>query len=350
MILTPFDTPCIMIENLSDISAQDLFKYKCINIKDKYSKKYADFYNTERYTRYGVCGILPVGYSYEYHNIINDWQRKIHTVGVDDDVVIVILKHVQMFQNIYKRMEGLPISINGNRENEEKVFDALIDSGIVKKVLSSVKEEQDFLENHGMSVSSELKTYSYYCDVQSNWENKSGVNRWRTKKGVNNLEKLSELTYRILDKKDSAVEKVIKSFSQYKEEVHNDRFLSKKFSKSIIEYPYWNDDKVDYYLFEYAGIPIGLVGYVYTDFGVAYQIINKGIHSMIFTDEELKSIPIDVQKRLGAYMHCKSIEILKEKKMKYSFCGGVFDTMRKTIAIYKKLMNDDYFGMKVYSK
>jgi len=71
---------------------------------------------------------------------------------------------------------------------------------------------------------------------------------------------------------------------------------------------------------------------------------------MIFTDEELKSIPIDVQKRLGAYMHCKSIEILKEKKMKYSFCGGVFDTMRKTIAIYKKLMNDDYFGMKVYSK
>ena len=34
--------------------------------------------------------------------------------------------------------------------------------------------------------------------------------------------------------------------------------------------------------------------------------------------------------------------------MKYSFCGGVFDTMRKTISTYKNEMNDDYFGMKVY--
>ena len=38
----------------------------------------------------------------------------------------------------------------------------MVNLEIVKNVLSSVKEEQEFLENCGMSVDSELKTYSYY--------------------------------------------------------------------------------------------------------------------------------------------------------------------------------------------
>jgi len=351
MILTPFDTPCIMIENLSDIPANDLFKHKCLRLKDEYTKKYIDFYNTERYRRYGVTGILPAEYTHEYNCISNEWQRKVLTVGIGTDVVIVVLKHIQMFQHIYKRMEGLPISIEGNKENEKRVFNILINLEIVKKVLSSIKEEQEFLENCGMSVDSELKTYSYYSDVEHNWNTKSGLNRWRTKKGVNRLEKNDKLTCRILTKNEECVKIIGEAFCKFKEEVHKDKFLSKKFTKSIIEYPHWNDDNVEYYLFEYDGFPIGLICYVYSHFSVGYQVVNKGIRSLLYDDnikENVKSIPQEVIKRLGEYMHCKSIEILRNKGIKYSNCGGVFGTMKPEIALYKRLMNDSFFGMKVY--
>ena len=175
MILTPFDTPCIMIENLSDTSANDLFKHKCLRLKDEYTKKYIDFYNTERYRRYGVTGILPAEYTHEYNCISNEWQRKVLTVGIGTDVVIVVLKHIQMFQYIYKRMEGLPISIEGNRENEKKVLMA------VRILLDSA----DTIE-----IFNKKAIYLYLREI-------TGLN---TKQVVNNLNKLRK-RYRIFKDK-----------------------------------------------------------------------------------------------------------------------------------------------------
>ena len=124
--LNPFEAiPCIDIEDLKTVDPSTLFNDICIPLKEPKSKKFIDFFQYQRRMRYGHEGLLPSEYVHEYHKIKNEWQRKILTVGVKDDLVVVVLKHVQMFQHIYKRLEGLPISASGSLINEELVFDAL---------------------------------------------------------------------------------------------------------------------------------------------------------------------------------------------------------------------------------
>ena len=352
MILTPFDTPCMMIENLPSISAKDLFSHKCIRLKDESTKKYIDFYNKERFNRYGYEGILPAEYTYEYNKIKNDWSRKILTVGVDSDVVVVVIKHVQMFQHIYKRMEGLPLSINGNTENEEKVFDILIDSGLIKKVLV-IQEEELWLNNKkGFDVSSELKTYNYYTLIDTHW-NKINSNKWKHRIGTENL-KDPLLTYRILTKKDNSVEIMNNAFELWKKDIEKTKWLSTGFTKAITKYPYWNDSNVEYCVFEYDGFPVGLLVYLVVNNEVSYQLINRGISHMMFEDETsnktLSTIPDRVKKRIGSYMHYIRTKNLHEHGVKVTYAGGVFDIRKPSLGTYKKEMNDSYFGVKVYEK
>ena len=56
-------------EELDTIDSNELYKEKAMRLDDIESKKYIDYYNDERYKRYGYEGILPAEYSYEYHLI-----------------------------------------------------------------------------------------------------------------------------------------------------------------------------------------------------------------------------------------------------------------------------------------
>jgi len=341
--LNPFEAiPCIDIEDLKTVDPSTLFNDICIPLKEPKSKKFIDFFQYQRRMRYGHEGLLPSEYVHEYHKIKNEWQRKILTVGVKDDLVVIVLKHVQMFQHIYKRLEGLPISASGSLINEELVFDALKEN-VCKKFLGN-EEESLWLEKKGLELHTHFETYNYYSHVDTNMAKMK--NRWRTKKGVNRLLKNPKLTHRKLTQPDGAVEKINNAFLRWKRDVEKTKWLSKGMADAITKYEYWNDPSVEYYLFEYEDIPVGLVVYLLVNEKIGYQLVNKSIDHMVF--EEEVDIPDEVRKRIGAYMHYITMKDLQKREVVDTFAGGAMGTRKASLGIHKSIMNDSSFGVKIY--
>ena len=162
--LTFLDRVC-SIENsaLSNIEADKLFLDKSMDLSVTQAKKFIIYYNEERKRRYGYEGILPAEYTHEYNDIAKDWKRKLITIGVEGDIVIAILKRVQMFKHVYTRLEGLPISISGNIRNEESVLDNLTPE-LCHKV-NVIEPEAAMLESFGFILSEKIDNYNFYCNV-----------------------------------------------------------------------------------------------------------------------------------------------------------------------------------------
>ena len=97
-----FNDAHIEFEDLKNITADQFYKDKSIPIWETEAKELIDFYNVERTKRYGIGGTLPAEFSHEYQKICHDGLRRIITIGYDGDRVIVVIKRVQFFQNIYK--------------------------------------------------------------------------------------------------------------------------------------------------------------------------------------------------------------------------------------------------------
>jgi len=343
--LTHFETmPCIDIQELETVDPSLFFNERCMSIKNESTKKFIDFYQTERRNRYGHIGLLPAEYVHEYHLIKNEWQRKVATVGVGDDMVVIVLKHVQMFKHIYKRLEGLPISCSGNKVNEKLVFEALR-KNLCRKFLGN-KPESDWMEQQGLTLDTEFDTYNYYSHVDTNIMKMK--NRWRTKKGVNRLLQNDRLTFKKLIEKDDSVEKINNAFLTWKRDIEKTKWLSKGMANAITKYQYWNDPSVEYYLFEYDGTPIGLVVYLIVNDKIAYQLVNKSIEHLVF-DEEI-DIPDEVRKRIGAYMHYVTMKDLFCRGVVDTFAGGAMGTRKASLGVHKAIMNDSFFGVKIYEE
>jgi hypothetical protein len=341
--LSPFEAiPCIDIEALKTVDPSLFFNDMCFYLKQPSSKKFIDFYQETRCMRYGHEGLLPSEYVHEYHKIKNEWQRKVATVSVGEDLVVIVLKHVQMFQHIYKRLEGLPISASGSLANEELVFDALREN-VCKKFLGN-EEESLWLEKKGLELDTEFETYNYYSHVDTNMEKMN--NRWRTKKGVNRLLKNPEVAYRKLNKPDIAVEQINNAFLKWKRDVEKTKWLSKGMADAITKYEYWNDPSVEYYLFEYGSVPVGLIVYLLVNEKIGYQLVNKSIDHMVY--EEEVDVPEEVRKRIGAYMHYVTMKDLQEREVVDTFAGGAMGTRKASLGIHKAIMNDSSFGVRIY--
>ena len=335
--------PCIDINALPTVEPSAFFRERCLSLKEQSTKKVIDFYQTERRNRYGHIGFLPAEYTHEYHRIKNEWQRKVATVGVENDVVIIVLKHVQMFQHIYKRLEGLPISMMGNAANEQRVFDAVRGTLCLKCLGNDA--EAEWMASQGLRLDTRLDTYNYYAHVPSNFK-KVGSHKWRTKKGVNRLLRDHKLTCRKLTEQDDAVGIINTAFLRWKRDIEKTRWLSKGMSEAITRYSYWNDPSLAYYLFEYNGTPIGLVVYLIVNERLGYQLVNKGIAHMVF--EDAVAVPNEVRQRLGAYMHYVTMRDLRDRGVVDTLAGGAMGTRKASLGIYKAIMNDCPISAKVY--
>jgi len=335
--------PSVTIEELDTIDTSEFFKKKTLKISEESSKILVNYYNKERRKRYGYIGILPAEYSHEYHKINDEWQRKIATVGIGNDLVIIAIKYVNMFRHIYNKLEGMPISVNNNKTNEETVLQKLSDSGVCRKFVA-IDPESKWFEEKGYVLDSEVKTYNYHSNVKTNFTKLT--NRWRTKKGVNRLLKDPLLTYTKLTNENVSVKKICEAFTRWKKDVEKSNMLSLTLSNCIKKYPYWNDKNVEYYLFEYNGFPVGLIVYVIVNDTIGHQIVNKGITHMVF--DNIPDIPSEVGKRIGAFMHYITMKDLHERGVKDVYCGAVMGFRKSSLRVYKSIMNDDSFGVNIY--
>jgi len=326
----------VWLQELDLIDATEFFKNKCVRLNDKNIKQVIDFYNKERFERYGYMGILQAEYSYEYNVVINEWQRKLSIIRIDNDMVIVFIKFVNMFQHRYNRLEGTPISVSGNKTNEKLVFDKLISSGICQKVVTLDVEKFD------MKIHKRHDYWNFYSDIKNNYLRMNS--RWKTKKGITKLLDDNLMSWRIAGKSDvNKISNLCESFELWKKQVEKSKFLSKNLKDGIVNYDYWNDDSLRYYIFEYDGFAVGLVVFVIVNNEIAYQIMNKGISHMI-TDY---SVPSYVKNRLGAYMHYITVNDLFELNVKHLYCGSALKNRKPTLKIFKSIMNDKSFGCNI---
>lgn len=321
---------------LDGMTQSEFFKNNCMKLNDVRAKEIIDFYNDARYERYGHAGILQAEYSYEYNKIVHDWQRKICVIQYGNDQIICMIKFVNMFQHRYCRLDGTPISVCGSIINENLVMDKLCK--IVEKIV--MVEDVDRLELHVKH-----ENWNFYSDIDNNYIKMD--NRWKTKKGINKLLDDKLVSWKIADRNDQSVVKTLcESFQSWKSEVEGSKFLSKNLTDGIMKYEYWNDDSVRYYIFEYAGQPIGLIVYVIVNGKIAYQIANKGIAHMIIQDEII--IPTHIEKRLGAYMHYITVEDLWKEDIKHLYCGSALGNRKPTLKIFKSIMNDTPIACNIY--
>ena len=81
---------------------------------------------------------------------------------------------------------------------------------------------------------------------------------------------------------------------------------------------------------------------------IAFQLVNKGIDHLLF--EEDVNVPDEVRKRIGAYMHYLTMKDLFERGVIDCYAGGAMGTRKASLGVHKMIMNDSYFGVKIYGR
>ena len=266
---------------------------------------------------------------------------RMNGIEMGDDKVIIILKWVAMFKHIYCKLEGLPISMGGVRDNEMIVVNKLAVNKLCKKF---VLLEQEANQMDGLVLDSTIEKYNYHSSVSHNYDKMT--NGWKTKRGVNRLLKNDKIKITKLTSPHNAVDSICVAFARWKKNIEKSTSLSLSLSKAISKYKYWDDKNVEYYLFEYDNFPVGMIVYVIVNDIIGYQIVNKGIDHMVFDDSQI--IPDEIKKRIGALMHYYTIKDLHERGVTDVFAGPVLKHRKNTLNIHKSIMNDESFGIGVY--
>lgn len=340
--------PCIEVASFPNLTEDIFYKDYAVKLNLPNAKKYIELYVELRMERYGYLGSLPAEYTYEFNKISPDWQRKVITIGINDDLVILAMKRVQMFKYVYSRIDGMPISISGNRENELEVLYELAKYKLCHKI-SVNSAEKEIMDKLDFPFSEFVETYNFYSYVPSNFA-KIDKNRWRTKKGINRMLRMSNLKMEILTGQSNNIDTISKGFDAWKIELEGVVF-GKKLSKGIKKYKFWEDKNTIYYEYTYKGIAVGLCVYILAN-GIAHQIVNKAIGHMVFEqntshldENELKELD-EIRKRLNAYIHYTTIKNLNERGVEHAYFGGVFRT--PSLRVFKRIMNDEEIPHHVY--
>tara|TARA_Y100000310_G_C20687901_1_gene820268 strand:+ start:1749 stop:2816 length:1068 start_codon:yes stop_codon:yes gene_type:complete len=339
-----FNDADITYQQLFHVTEHSFYKVFARPLSDISSKADIDFVNAERQLRYGPQYILPAEYSYEYNLICNDPHRRIITIDFGDDIAIVVLKRVQMFQNVYTRIEGIPISRSRNKHHELHILTILAATGLAYKI-GGCLIESEILDQMGYPFSEEISSYNFYSYIPSNFA-KINRNKWKHKKGIKRMEKMSGLTVKFLvDKNQKDLDDISRLngwFDRWKKEVEGTKSGWKKLQKSMSKHPYWLDQNIISYLFRYKDIPVAYVVYVTGKYKTAHQIINKSIGRAVlpefeFTDQEQQEFD-EIRRRIPAFIHYKTIKDLNERGYAHGYFGGAFSM--KSLRGYKTMMND----------
>jgi len=340
-----FNDAHIEFEDLKNIDSTDFYKVKSIPMWETEAKEFIDFYNIERTKRYGIGGTLPAEFSHEYNKICHDISRRIITVGCDGDLVIVVIKRVQMFKYIYNRIEGLPISM-GRIGVEKDVLDEIAECGLATKV-SGLHDESLILTDRGYEFSEKIEAYNYFSLIHDNFA-RIDKNKWKHKKGIKRMLAMEKLTMNLLQNQNAHdledIQTLNDGFDKYKIEVQKVPKGWHKLQKSMSKYPYWTDDNVVCYMFKYKDIPVAFVVYVLVNGQLTHQIINKTIGRNLHEEHDLNEEEHiefeEIKKRISAFVHYKTMQDMAQRGVVEGYFGGAFGSDGKTLRTYKGIMND----------
>jgi hypothetical protein len=156
------------------------------------TSKLVEQYSEVRTSRYGPDGVIPAEFLPVYQRLRSrDWTRSYGQI----DGVVYLMKRISLFKVQYNRLEGLPLSLDGDYEAERKVTDDLLQSSHVQKVRCCEPEaeiligkgytnlvDEDALSNFWSNVDNRIartSKASWRCKPILNWATKDGKLQWR---------------------------------------------------------------------------------------------------------------------------------------------------------------------------
>tara|TARA_Y100000310_G_scaffold105378_1_gene103825 strand:- start:7348 stop:8394 length:1047 start_codon:yes stop_codon:yes gene_type:complete len=311
------------------------------------SKAIVNEYNEIRCRRYGWAGSVVAEFLHEYYEISRDSLRRMLTVSVGDDLVILLLKRVLMFDNAnYLRIDGLPISVQGKEGHEQLVLDAIARNKLSPKI-QVVDAERKLIESWGYTNrEGGNDTYNFVYHLPSRWDyiNRS---KWRSKNGINKVKPL--IIQDCVDEKSyESMIKLTEMWSEWKDEHHGLR--AKKLAKGIKEHAKKNNPVVKYYMINHVttrytpNIPIGFAVYILTTNNMAHLVVNKPLaHTNFEPNDEYEE---SIKRYSGRLLYYHTMEELQKLGVEHVFFGGVFS--QKTLAEHKKILTDDQIGSHIY--
>ena len=82
-----------------------------------------------------------------------------------------------MFQHIYNRIEGLPISMGKYGQIEDDVLREIAGCGLATKI-SGLEDESSILKSRGYEFSEKVEAYNYYSQIHYNFA-RIDKNKWK---------------------------------------------------------------------------------------------------------------------------------------------------------------------------
>lgn len=334
------------------------FFKKATSLNSSRGSNYINFVHNYRICKYGPEGHLPAEFTTEYNQICQDPLRRVFSIAYNGDLVLVPVKKVLMYDHVYNRIEGVPVSVNGNQNNVKDVLKELARTKICKKINTLCSSEQELVESIGGKQDIIIDSYNFYSSIESTYQ-KLHTNKWLTKRGIKKIMKMNSLeltieakvTRRIQD----SVELILDGFDEYQEKYTKYESGWKKLSKSIRKNK--NFDNVFYLMGWYQNIPLYLCVVVYcTSSNTVHQIVNQSlahntkreeIQKALISQFELDELDY-ILKRSGALIFYHMIKFIKlYLRSDHVYCGGAFDM--KSLRMYKSNMNEKEISSFIYS-
>jgi len=277
-------------------------------------------FNSARMARYGNDGVIHCFCGPIYRQLSPIKKFYYLNVTCKDDDVLLLINDLNYGSVRYLTLYLLPISLNGNRLNEEEVFDELVSNKIIGSVVFSDLDKQ-FFEVRKIRFNIKDSQTEFYTLVDERFEEINN-NKFKSQYGINQAEKGQQFVFKgsngVVNGSDfNAIEILLHEFFSYCDEVKV-HVHDKSSYKNMIEYLrlYNNSEKVFSHFYYYNNILLSAKIFI-RNWGVNdnyYASFTKNIfHS---TNEQIPLLPNNLKNRLSKHSLFFSLRDLKERGVK----------------------------------
>jgi hypothetical protein len=265
-----------------------------------------------------------------YNFLSDNSSHKWMVVQFDHDEVLVSIKFVTNFTNVYIRLQHYPKSLSGIKENEDIVFNKLKEFEYVNLLW----ESKFNIDKYTLDWNKRVVDTNFYDNVVERWKEVNG-NHYMKKRKIKRFLKDDDYYLIKAEEKDlSDVKECFSEWSSFKEKnkgLHNKKLFNKIFKewKYLITNP-----SIEVLLFKYKEVLLGCA--IYVKMGNSYQNItefSRTIRSceLVIDDERFKTF-LQGCAQIMNYFHLK---YFLNKTNIISYAGS----MEKDKLYYHKLNN-----------
>lgn len=202
----------ISFEQLENMKSYEELKRETSSISIKEDSIFRPFYRALE-KKLGIDSTFVLFYSPQRreHERLGIYRYII--VEKDGDLILLLLKFVNMFKIRYLRLDMLPISIKGDDSNEREVLKVLLENGLIGRVCF-VEWEEEVIKEMGLSKGGVLVS-DFYTNIEERYNDRVLNNKWKSKEGINGILKNERVEFRKIEEKD--LEKVKKLYNAWED-------------------------------------------------------------------------------------------------------------------------------------